>query len=65
MCVVTTGFAFATNTSTLTVAEIAAWAVTLGSLSWCTGLGRLLQRSGEAWAAAGESRWDSPALPLA
>ena len=36
------------------VAELAAWAATRGSLTWCTGLGRLLQRCGETWAAARE-----------
>jgi CHAT domain-containing protein len=36
------------------VAEIADWAATRGSLTWCTGLGRLLQRSGEAFAAKRE-----------
>ncbi len=36
------------------VAEIATWAESRGSLTWCTGLGRLLQRGGELWAATRE-----------
>jgi CHAT domain-containing protein len=35
-------------------AEIAAWGTTRGSLTYCTGLGRLLQRSGERWVTSGE-----------
>ncbi|GEP61303.1 CHAT domain-containing protein [Reyranella soli] len=36
------------------VAEIAAWATKRGSLTYCTGLGRLLQRSGQKFVAASE-----------
>ncbi|MCL6667523.1 CHAT domain-containing protein [Streptomyces panaciradicis] len=33
------------------VAETVAWAETAGSSSWCVGLGRLLERCGDHWAA--------------
>jgi CHAT domain-containing protein len=33
---------------------IVVWGMTRGSLTFCTGLGRLLQRAAESWAAAGE-----------
>ncbi|MFN8192794.1 MAG: CHAT domain-containing protein [Nocardioidaceae bacterium] len=37
------------------VAGLLTWAATSGSRSWCVGLGRLLQRCGERWAAEGSS----------
>ncbi|MFD3547043.1 CHAT domain-containing protein [Streptomyces sp. NPDC058655] len=37
------------------VADALEWAQTVGSRSWCVGLGRLLERCGDHWAAHGSS----------
>jgi CHAT domain-containing protein len=37
------------------VADLLTWAGTVGSRSWCVGLGRLLQRCGDAWSQAGSA----------
>ncbi|SDP03058.1 CHAT domain-containing protein [Pedococcus dokdonensis] len=37
------------------VADLLSWADTVGSRSWCVGLGRLLQRCGDAWQQAGSA----------
>jgi CHAT domain-containing protein len=37
------------------VADLLGWAATVGSRSWCVGLGRLLQRCGDVWQQAGSA----------
>ena len=37
------------------LADLIAWAETVGSRSWCVGLSRLLERSGGAWTAMGSA----------
>jgi CHAT domain-containing protein len=47
------------------VGRIVEWAVDRGSISFCGGLGRLLQRAAESWVAAGELERAEYALLLA
>lgn len=37
------------------IADVLAWARSAGSVSWCVGLGRLLQRCGDSWTTGGSA----------